>query len=794
MNKHFLGANRPWCTTSIAAGLAAYLVLPICSPVPACAAERTVLCEEFTDQICGACAFAGPALSSLLDIYSDSFAFVQYQMFSNESTPWGDARAIFYSAYYTPTALFDGTSMVEGAVYDVDQQYTVYRANHFLPLRAVPTDVTIDLSAESVGGQTFRVSVLVGIETDGTAKTMRIVTVQVLDHWPTSATYYRNTFKQAAPTSDITLSPGESQVIENEFTFDADSWSDQENIKIIAWAQQPSESAPAEVYQAATRLWPLVSSPGDADGDGIPDQTDNCPQRCNPLQDDADGDDAGDLCDNCAGMANPDQSDADEDGVGDTCDNCPILHHVSQVDTDADGVGDVCDSCPEVYAPSGVDMFGRSCGTIDLDCDVDLNDSAIFMACLGGPGASAPAGCEPGDFIRSDLNHDTNVDLADLSAFLSNFSGPLTSPPLYVGSGACIECHEEDHTDWAGTLHATAFDTLVTDGEENNPLCFPCHAVGYGEPSGFVDCEATPHLADVQCENCHGPGSNHSIDPDNVRIDVSLDSSLCGQCHQSCHGLCGEYYHPHYEQWSTSKHSMALWDIKWLPEYEESCLQCHSTDYRLAPEDNKPAATDVSYCLECAACHRPRGSSNVSQLRMAPESLCAQCHTMGDASPGAEPDQAQFEFMYGVGGFALDGTPLDGLYPSVFTILSGQCAFCHVYSQAYGGPDQPSDSGHDFECDTRACFLCHTEEEAAANIAVVYEEIEARLAIIAPYFDPQHASYVDPATLSPEELVQYNIAKFNYDFVKADRSYGAHNAGFARRLMQETEAFFGITP
>ncbi len=793
MDRSRLGRDGPWRPRLLVVGLAAYAVLPICNPAPACATERTVLCEEFTDQICGACAMAGPALSRLLDVYPDSFAFVQYQMFSSESTPWGDARAVFYGAPFTPTALFDGTSMVEGALDDVDQQYIVYRGNHFLPLRAVPTDVTIDLTAEPLGGQAYRVSALVGIETEGTAKTMRIVTVQVFDHWPASRPYHRNTFKQAAPASDITLSPGESQAIENDFTFDAESWADPENIKIIAWAQQPVENGPAEVYQAATRLWPLVSSPGDVDGDGIPDQTDNCAQRYNPFQDDADGDDVGDLCDNCTALANPDQSDVDEDSVGDACDNCPVLHDLNQDDSDADHVGDVCDSCAEVDAPGGVDTFGRSLGTVDLDCDVDHNDLTILAACLGGPDAGPPPGCDVGSFNRLDLNHDTAVDLADFSTFIVNFSGPLASPPLYVGSAACIECHEDDHNDWSGTLHATAFDTLVADGDGDNPLCFPCHAVGYGEPSGFVDLQTTPHLADVQCENCHGPGSNHAIDPDNVGIDVSLDSSLCGECHQSCHGLCGVYYHPHFEQWSTSKHSMSLWDIRWLPEYEESCLQCHSTDYRLAPVDDKPPAPGVFYNLECVACHRPQGSPNASQLRIAPESLCAQCHTMGDASPGVEPDQAQFEFMHGAGGFALDGTSFDGLYPTAFTALPGKCVFCHVYLEAYGGPDQPANSGHTFEANTRACSPCHTEEDGTERVANVRGEIEPRLAVVARYFDPGDALYVDPATLTPEELARYNVAKFDYEFVKADRSYGAHNAGFARRLMEEAEAFFGIT-
>ena len=137
-----------------------------------------------------------------------------------------------------------------------------------------------------------------------------------------------------------------------------------ENIKIIAWVQAAEDLGPAQVYQAATRLWPLVSYPNDADGDGILDPNDNCPQHYNPTQDDGDGDYVGDICDNCDAAPNADQLDEDEDSLGNACDNCPYTHHLNQDDTDLDTVGDVCDSCPDVAAPAGVDQFGRP-----LECD-----------------------------------------------------------------------------------------------------------------------------------------------------------------------------------------------------------------------------------------------------------------------------------------------------------------------------------------------------------------------------------------------------------------------------------------
>ena len=58
---------------------------------------------------------------------------------------------------------------------------------------------------------------------------------------------------------------------------------------------------------------------GDIDGDGVPNDTDNCP-LVEVMQDDNDEDGVGDACDNCPDTANAGQSDIDGDGTGDACD------------------------------------------------------------------------------------------------------------------------------------------------------------------------------------------------------------------------------------------------------------------------------------------------------------------------------------------------------------------------------------------------------------------------------------------------------------------------------------------
>ncbi len=71
----------------------------------------------------------------------------------------------------------------------------------------------------------------------------------------------------------------------------------------------------------------------DQDGDGVPDEVDNCPLTPNPDQIDTDLDSVGDACD----------VDDDNDAVLDDVDNCPLVANPDQADEDGDGVGDACE-------------------------------------------------------------------------------------------------------------------------------------------------------------------------------------------------------------------------------------------------------------------------------------------------------------------------------------------------------------------------------------------------------------------------------------------------------------------
>lgn len=75
-----------------------------------------------------------------------------------------------------------------------------------------------------------------------------------------------------------------------------------------------------------------------------------------------------------------------------------------------------------------------------------------------------------------------------------------TAKPEYVGVEKCKMCHKEQFESWSLTGHAKAF-TKLTAEDKGKPECVNCHISGK-LADGTV-------LEGVQCEGCHGPGSEY---------------------------------------------------------------------------------------------------------------------------------------------------------------------------------------------------------------------------------------------------------------------------------------------
>lgn len=79
----------------------------------------------------------------------------------------------------------------------------------------------------------------------------------------------------------------------------------------------------------------------------------------------------------------------------------------------------------------------------------------------------------------------------------------------YTGNDKCRLCHRDFFVGRKQDHHDHAMEYIAGTEHENNAKCLTCHATGYGVKGGFVSMAQTPRLTNVQCEGCHGPGSNH---------------------------------------------------------------------------------------------------------------------------------------------------------------------------------------------------------------------------------------------------------------------------------------------
>ncbi len=119
---------------------------------------------------------------------------------------------------------------------------------------------------------------------------------------------------------------------------------------------------------------------GDIDGDGVPDDEDNCPNVFNPIrlldngvQADFDLDGDGDACDVCPLDADTtecsfDPDDIDGDGVPNATDNCPMDPNPGQENNDGDALGNICDPCPDANQSNAV---GGSIPALRQPCHID---------------------------------------------------------------------------------------------------------------------------------------------------------------------------------------------------------------------------------------------------------------------------------------------------------------------------------------------------------------------------------------------------------------------------------------
>ncbi|MFH1009088.1 MAG: FlgD immunoglobulin-like domain containing protein [Candidatus Latescibacterota bacterium] len=417
----------------------------------------------------------------------------------------------------------------------------------------------------------------------------------------------------------------------------------------------------------------------------------------------------------------------------------------------------------------------------------------------------------------------------------------------WKGVANCALCHADKKAEWEETDHASMLERSI-DGLTSSHYsgsCIGCHTVGYDTAAtavngGFDDVAATlgwafpetleagnwdampaalQGLSNIQCESCHGAGSQHM--GDKTKIDISFDAGMCGQCHDS-----GTHHVFPYE-WEQSAHATATTSPS--GEGRESCVRCH-TGIGFAQYADGEEATNLEYApITCAGCHDPHSAENEHQLRKLDDvtlfngevisqgglgKLCMNCHmSRRNAEEYVQVYSSRYGPHYGPQTDMLMGTNAAEFGKEIESsghkyAASDACVTCHMagtpgtdepgqfmvgehtFAMRWDG-DTPEDDTDDVE-NVGACASCHGELESFdkkssvdfdgdGSIEGVQTEVHGLLERLALKLPPLG----DPAvTVTADYTASELMAAYNYKFVKDDGSYGVHNTKYAVGLLQ----------
>ncbi|MFH0814204.1 MAG: hypothetical protein V2A69_15415 [Pseudomonadota bacterium] len=443
----------------------------------------------------------------------------------------------------------------------------------------------------------------------------------------------------------------------------------------------------------------------------------------------------------------------------------------------------------------------------------------------------------------------------------------------WSGIRKCAACHagqlvEDKVTPWLGTGHATMF-TEAVDGLKSpyyNASCIECHTVGYdtspeADNGGFDDIAngfwtfpqplqsgnwdnivnnfpELANLSNIQCESCHGPGSDHYGELDTISKGYS--EAICGFCHNE------GSHHVKNEQLRYSLHSTLVEDAV----ESTSCTKCHTAQGFVeiqirgkdpfVPEDPQPQI--------CQACHDPHENRYEHQLRAhgsaelpngvmvenaGAGAICIMCHNSRRvatevlaARQRAPHGSPQGDMLAGTNAMEISGVTYtksfhasDDLVPFYFSDtgddVNNKCVTCHMATNSVTGLNHVTGE-HSFNMSAEvngqevqnldACNICHinltsfdrrargdydgdgvlegVQTEVGGLLEVVKGAIDSSLG--GGTFESSHGAIVfhdaSGNQVSPSEA-QY-IAAYNYLFVLNDGSYGIHNTAYAAKLLQ----------
>ncbi len=278
-------------------------------------------------------------------------------------------------------------------------------------------------------------------------------------------------------------------------------------------------------------------------------------------------------------------------------------------------------------------------------------------------------------------------------------------------------------------------------------------------------------------------------------------SNVCKSCHSGPYGA-----------WAKTTHATDFSQCDYngvktnLYTYANgACASCHVVGYeKPSGYDSKKPWDQQEKLLRvgCENCHGPAGRhiaatgaakrTTVSKS-VAPEE-CMVCHVSSygpfPTGPVQDKDIAgtprrQSAMLMGVNGYEYPGSTYESSPHK--DVVQGMCITCHL------NPVKP----HELQADIETCQKCHSGA-TSLNVNGRQDEIKSLLANLKTKLDAfrnghaktaKDAQGKDVTTWdSSENQLVYNRARYNFDFVSNDRSYGVHNYKYARQLLTESIA------
>jgi DmsE family decaheme c-type cytochrome len=225
-------------------------------------------------------------------------------------------------------------------------------------------------------------------------------------------------------------------------------------------------------------------------------------------------------------------------------------------------------------------------------------------------------------------------------------------------------------------------------------VCLGCHT-GQAGPFGYTEMGRLETQGKMQCETCHGPGSEHvrlgggvgvggiiSFRTDDTSRTAEQNNAICLSCHERGERTMWEGS-PHEERGlscsschTVMKNVSAKFQLK-TPFEPDTCFQCHKDkraqmmmSAHMPVDEGKMVCSDChnphgsfteamlrtdtinDTCYKCHAekrgpflfehepvrenclnCHDPHGSVNEFMLKISTPRLCFECHTIGPHGP-----------------------------------------------------------------------------------------------------------------------------------------------------------------